>query len=218
MTEKKTNPFITSDIDIPNFTVPEQDFAFPAGLYVFAFGEIKGVFSEGNTFPEAVLHELWVLRYLGNEDMAADEKRIEVIDNFVRMGLRGVKLVERYPNPALKPTLAWRAKSFFSKFDCITDVPTGEMDEVTGKQFFTKVVDWKKVKAKYGVIFTAVVTYVESPKGGNYRNIDYKSIKPTGTFVPPEHMKLIEEKYEALRELENQSMPGKPASAEDLPF
>ena len=219
MAEKseKRNPFITTDIDIPNFTVPEQDISFPAGLYVFAFGGIKGVFSEDNTIPEAVLHELWVLRYLGNEDVSADEKRIEVNDTTVKMRLKGVKMVERYPNPALKPTLAWRAKAFFGKFNCITDVPTGEVDEITGKQFFTKVVDWKKVRAKYGAVFTALITYVESPKGSNYRNIEYKSIKVTDNYIPPEHMKLIEEKYQALQK-ENQSSVDTPADVDDLPF
>lgn len=213
------NPFAQPEPEIPNFGVPEQDFSFPAGLYVFAFGSIKGVFPENSSVPDAVLHELWALRYMGNEDKSADEKRINFVDGNPIMSTHGVKIVERYPNPSVKPTMAWRAKSFFSAFECLTEIPSGGPDVVTGNQKFEKVVDWKKVRQKYGTVFTARILYAEAKSGGNYRNIDYRSLKITGTSIPVEQMKAIETKYSGLKALEDAGKDVvKPAVVDDLPF
>lgn len=206
--------------DIPNFEVPEEELRFPEGFYLCALGGLKPLYSQNDPQElEAVTNDIWVLKFSGTTLNPANEMRIVIKDNNVVMGTHGVRIVERYPNPKIMPKLAWRMRAFFSKLDCITEreITVGEAKETK------REVDWKKVREKYGTVFRMNVIYQKGKNGKNYRNIDYESLELLGQSISADHMKMIEEKYSALRALEeSESSGGAPAETppglEDLPF
>lgn len=204
---------------IPNFDLPSDDIAFPDGRYLFALGAVRPVNGEDGSL-EAVLNDLWVIKYIGTEAQPANDVRIKVKEGKeVLMSQRGVRVVERYPLPTKLPKLAWRAKAFFAKFDSVVEQNTGKIDDY-GQPILKKQVDWSRVKTHYGQVFTANMAYVTGKAGKRYRNIDYETIELTGQKIPANEMELIEKRYEEKRKAEevtsaeSTAAPGLP----DLPF
>jgi len=201
---------------IPNFEVGDSGgFSFPEGAYYAAMGKLIPQYADEDDLhqnPIAVNHEIWILKRLDGDK---SEQRIDLRDGNVSMKTKGTKLVERYPNPSLKPNMKWRAAAFFTKFDCISEVPNGANPPL-------KVVDWAKVKQKYGIVFKMILAYSESKNqpGKKYRNIQYDSIEMIGSSITSEDMHKIERTYDMLKESEkvpDQSAPAQ-ISESDLPF
>lgn len=179
------------DIDIPPFEVDQiTSPAFPAGSYIGALGKIIPIFGDddipGKDAPIAVHNEIWVLKYLGVNGEVS-ETRITITDGNVIMSDRGVKIVERYPHPSRMPKLKWRASAFFSKFECIDEI--GEPP--------VKVVNWNKVREKYGTIFHFTVSYSGGKDGKRYRNV--RDVEVTSSRITVDDMKKIEQHYELIR-------------------
>lgn len=217
------------DSGLPNFRVPSEGVAFPEGYYVAVMGGVQPVYPKDqevakNTPPEAILHTMWILKYQGTEDNPQDDKRITLKDGKVNMGsIRGVKLIERYPNPTLKPKMAWRMKAFFDNFpDVMEEVSTGRTDP-NGKPVVERYVNWNKVKLLYGRVVRIKLVYVKDRTDPNksYRNIAYDDVEVFENVVPADDMKKIEGMFHALKsaeEQEKENPTAPPPDADDLPF
>ena len=216
--------------DIAPFDVTDSDQAFPAGNYLFALGGINAVYPKDNPEakdPDAVNSDVWALKYLGGSDNNAKPSvRITIKDGKVIMdSIRGVKIVERYPHPRLFPKMQFKASGFFSKFDgCIEEVEVGGFD-ASGDVKKKKIINWKKVQAKYGTVFQATLHYTKvRPKPGkkaddrSFRNFDYTTITPTAAVIPADDMRKIEEMYDSLKKQSEAQTTEAPPSASDLPF
>lgn len=217
-----------AEIEIPPFIAGDGAVSYPAGLYMGAIGRIRAVYPKDSdpriTPPEAVTSDLWIIKYLGTVDKPDSQLRIVVKDGkVITMSLRGTKIVERYPHPRIQPRMAWRASGFWSRFDCIEEIPsaTGGSPE--------KVVSWKKAQTKYGILFKFQIQYSKSTKGDgkSYRNIQYDDslISMAPMSINAGDMKLIEDEYERLKSLEKAtteagtvSAPPPGVSLDDLPF
>lgn len=214
--------------EIKPFETAEQEFAFPAGKYLCVLGNVRPVYPEGERgTPDAVLNDIYVTKYLGTTGEPKDEIRITFKDGkpiFVKGGTRGVKMIERYPNPAKLPALKWKAKAFFDKFEgCITVITSG-LDSAGDAKNAT-VVDWMKVRQKMGTVFKVDIVYGKGKGGKQYRNLDYESIVVSNTQVPLEDMKKIEALYEKTYKAEKDVAAGATSTVaapstdvEDLPF
>jgi hypothetical protein len=207
--------------DIQPFDVTESDSAYPAGRYLFALGGISAVYpkDEATSVADAVLNDIWVLKFLGNTDGAKPVIRITMKEGKPVMEFRGSKIVERYPNPSKQPNMSWKAAAFFSKFEgAIELIPLGTFD-ANGDMKTKKVVDWKKVAQKYGTVFSASIIYTKSKKDGKtYRNFDYETLTVTAQAIPVEDMKKIEQMYNSLKAQSKATVESAPEKVEDLPF
>lgn len=210
----------------PSWEVPDIDVSFPAGEYIFALGMVRPAYDKDadptTAVPVAVLNEIWVLKFLGTEEAPMQQERIISKDGQVTMGIRGTKMVERYPNPTISPGMAWRAKAFFSKFECISEKNFGAGD---AERKGVKVVDWGKVREKFGTIFRGKLVYKPSKSDPDkrYRNFDYESIVVTGHRLEFLDMCAIQDTYATLKAAEDAKKAAggtaeAPASADDLPF
>lgn len=209
------------DADIPPFEVDNVGVAFPEGMYLCALGKVTPLYHEGADprvdLPEAVTNDVWILKYMGTAEKKDDQQRILIKDGVVTLTTRGTKIVERYPNPHIKPNMKWRAAAFFSPFSCI--------DEITSTQGTPpqKVVSWAKVKQKYGTLFKMQLIY-SSQGEKRYRNIKYDTLSVMEQAISAEHMHQIEKRYDELKESEKASEStgsGSPPPAltdSDLPF
>lgn len=217
-----TNDFLGDSAEpiLPNWEVGDGTFAFPEGEYYGAIGKLAPQYAKDAdprvSEPTAVSHEIWILKTLGEKG----QQRINLKDGVVTMpSIKGVKLIEWYPNPRLKPNQKWKAAAFFGKFDCLSAVPSS-----TGEQP-VKVVDWAKVKQKYGLVFKFSIIYVAAKDGSGkkFRNINNETITPIGTVIPADDMHKIEAIYDTKRAAEKAEQSGDvvtPASLDetDLPF
>jgi hypothetical protein len=207
--------------DIQPFDVTESESAFPAGRYLFALGGIHAVYpkDEATSVADAVLNDIWVLKFLGNTDGDKPVIRIAMKDGKPIMEIRGSKISERYPNPAKMPNMSWKAAAFFSKFEgVIEQIPLGGFD-ANGDVKTKKVVDWKKVAQKYGTVFTASIVYSKSKKDGkSYRNFDYETLVVTAQAIPADDIRKIEEMYDSLKAQSKAHVEAAPEKVEDLPF
>ena len=213
---------VDSNTPLPNWDVPEGDFAFPEGWYICAFGAIKAIYPEDNpSIPDAVLHDIWVLKYRGTESKPEDVARIRIHDGRVTMNTKGTHLSERYPHPTKMPKMAWRARSFFAPFDCITEITLPSFD-AEGKPEKKKVVDWSKVQMAYGRLFRMRLAYSKAKEGNkSYRNIDYDSVEPLSEVITAGDMKIIEAQWDMMKKQEESTSGGSgapPVKADDLPF
>lgn len=217
-------PNYNPDFDVNSlgrWEAPDSEPAFSEGDYIFILGGIYPVHGEGSDTsqpPDAILNDLWVLKYVGPPDKTLNQTRVTIKDGVANLAPKGARMVERYPNPAQFPKIAWRAGAFFSHFDCMEEVDTGKKDP-DGKAIMKKFVDWKKVKLAYGTIFRASVVYRQGKEGKNYRNLDYESITLANQKVSPSDMKLIEDAYKAMREEKDVTSGAEaPPGVSDLPF
>jgi hypothetical protein len=216
----------TGEQDIQPFEVTDAEMSFPAGKYLFVIGKIKAMYSkEGDsTEPEAVTNDLWVVKYIGGTDNnAKPHMRITFKDGVPTLhGIKGVKLVERYPNPKIMPKMSWRASAFYSKFpNAIEEITLASFD-AEGNPKKKKVVVWKNIQAMYGLVFEASLVYKPNKdKSRTYRNFDYPTIVPSDNKIPADDMRKIEELYDALKkqdEAPSTSAPSAEDSLKDLPF
>ena len=99
--------------DIQPFEVTNAEMSYPPGRYLWALGKIKALYPQDSDSiePEAVTNDLWVVKYIGGTDNnAKPHMRITFKDGVPTLhGIKGVKLVERYPNPKIMPKMSWRA-------------------------------------------------------------------------------------------------------------
>jgi len=216
----------TGEQDIQPFEVTDAEMSFPAGKYLFAIGKIKAMYPKDSdsTEPEAVTADLWVIKYIGGTDNnAKPHMRITFKDGVPTLhGIKGVKLVERYPNPKIMPKMSWRASAFYSKFtNAIEEITLASFDS-EGNAKKKKVVVWKNIQAMYGLIFEASLVYKPNKdKSRTYRNFDYPTIVPGDSKIPADDMRKIEELYDALKkqdEAPSTSAPSADKELEALPF
>lgn len=212
---------------IEPFEVTDGEMSFPAGPYLFAIGKIKAMYpKEGDSKePEAVTNDIWVIKYIGDTDNnAKPHMRITFKDGVPTLhGIKGVKIVERYPNPKIMPKMSWRASAFFSKFPgAIEEITLASFDS-DGNPQKKKVVVWTKVQSMYGLVFSGNIVYKPNKdKTRNYRNFDYGTILVTDNKIPVDDMKKIEELYDSLKKEDEDSSKTSTPSAKDelekLPF
>jgi hypothetical protein len=199
--------------EIPNFYVPDTDAVFPAGLYICALGGLRSVRGkEDKSKVIAVLNDVWIIKYHGTEDSPADQLRISIKDGMVDMSERGAKMVERYPNPAEMPSMAWKSRAFFSHFDALVEDPKTK----------EKYVDWSRVAAQKGRVFQVSVVYNKS-KGKNYRNLEYDTLQLDSRKIAPADMQKIENHYADMMRERNKSKSDSTNTPDtkiddDLPF
>jgi len=213
-------------VDIQPFEVSDANVSFPAGKYLFVLGGIKAVYpKEGDSQePEAVTNDLWVIKFLGNPDDAIKpHTRITFKDGTpILDSVKGVKIVERYPNPKLMPKMSWRAKAFYSKFPTAIEEITLASFDSNGDAKKKKVVVWKNIQRMYGLVFEASLVYKPNKDSSRtYRNFDYQTINPTESKVPADDMKKIEELYDELKkqdEVTPSSAPTAESALSGLPF
>lgn len=222
---------ISDGFDIPNFDLPEKgDKVFPAGKYLCAFGRIKPVYMEGMTsgMPLAVIHDMWIVKYLGTEDKVESQTRIARDENNdVTMDTHhGTRVFERYPSPVENPKMAWKSRSFFEKFKCVDTTTLTEFKN-DGTPKTKTVVDWTKVQAAVGTLFTLEFIYNEGKvkngedagKTRNFRNIDYETIVVLDNKIPVESIKAMEVLWQKLKDAEDSGTTvAEPTSPDDLPF
>ena len=199
---------------IPNWEVPDEQTRFPEGYYLCALGKVFPIYKKDDpSIIEAVGNDVWIIQYEGTSLNPVKEIRITFKDGKLSMGAHGVRIVERYPNPNIMPTLAWRMRAFFNKFDVMNEVKSGDKT--------VKEIDWSKVGQKYGVVFRVAVVYQRGKNTKMYRNFDYETIEVLDQHVSVDQMKAIEERYASLKAQEDAAKNPSaqpPESASDLPF
>lgn len=199
---------------LPSWNIPDEEVRFPEGWYIFALGGVRALYNKEDVEAiDAMVNDLWVIKYNGTDLNPVSDVRILFKDGKLVMGAHGVRIVERYPNPSIMPKLAFRARAFFGKFDVFDEVKVGDRVQ--------KLVNWQKVASKYGTIFKAMVYYSKGKNGKSYRNLDYESLEVLDQRVTADQMKAIEERYASLKAQEDAS-EGKtveaPPGVDDLPF
>ena len=198
---------------LPSWNVPDEDVKFPEGWYIFALGGVRAVYNKDDPDSiDAMVNDLWVVKYVGTDLNPVSDVRIMFKDNKLTMGAHGVRIVERYPNPAFMPKLAFRARAFFAKFDVFDEVKTGDRTQ--------KMVSWQRVASKYGTIFKAMVFYNKGKNGKSYRNFDYEGLEVLDQRISADQMKAIEERYASLKAQEDNANTKveAPPGVSDLPF
>lgn len=212
-------------IDIPNFETGETKPAFPQGMYLFALGHIRPKFIANGSLVESVSQDIWVLRYDGEQIAGDKEWRIHFDENKVLTmpSHRGVKMMEFFPNPELKPNMKWKTSVFYKIFPNVFVDAAGQ---VPGNPKPVKQISWKLVTAKYGQCFSAEIgknSYKD--KEGNTKSsmqIIYDTMLLSQRVIPIEEMLRIEQKYEELKSQDSgtagsYSVP-ETAIDDDLPF
>jgi hypothetical protein len=208
-----------------NWDAGDQTQAYPNGDYIFALGKLKAQYKDTQTDksePSSIALEVWVIKFIGSSDTPA-QTRITIKDGKAMMsGTRGTKRIEFFPNPKFMPKMAWKASAFFSKFEgCIEEIVLASFDE-NGDPKKKKVVSWKTVQSKYGLVFQAGLKWTESKKDGKmYCNFDMKTFQASESKIPADDMKKIEELYDSLKKQDEAPATSAPTAEDalkDLPF
>jgi len=215
------SPNYNPDAAIPNsWEVPDKEPAFPEGNYLAVLGGIHPVTDDSGAVI-AVNSDIYILKYQGTDALPKDDVRVTIKEGKVMMAPKGSKLVERYPSPMKMPKMAWKARGFFSNFNCIAETETGRMLP-NGEKEKKSLIDWQLVKMAAGSVFRFSIAYNKGKDGKSYRNISYDSIQVLEQRVTAADLKKIEEEYELMRKAADVEAAGgeysAPPSADDLPF
>ena len=193
----------------------DSDIAFPNGRYVCILGKIHPKWNDEKGGIESVMQEVWVAKFLGTPDDPKNEPRIAIKNEEAKLKKRGIRHLEFFPSPVLRPNMAWKAKAFYGKLNALQEAPPNE----EGKR--PKLVNWHVVASQYGRIFLCNMVYKEW-KGRSFRNIDYDSIDLEDVrTISPDHMNLIEEEYKRMTEESKapEAKDTKPdTNLDDIPF
>lgn len=178
--------------NIPPFEATPEQPAFPEGNYTMVLGDITPEKeNEDSPVISAVLQDIWVMSYNGTTDNIVEDVRISTVTTeqgkSVKFNtLRGIRLVERFPNTTIRKDMVWKLHAFYSKFkDCLVTKEDGK-----------KSVVWDAVQNEIGRIFTVDLYYNTSKKNNKkYKNLKYDSICVTPSSLPASIVYEIENKY-----------------------
>lgn len=195
-----------------NWDLPEDTgVAFPEGRYVAILGRFHPKVEPQIGLISSVMQDVWMAKFIGSPTSPANEGRIAIDkDGKVTLRERGVKHLEFFPSPKLQENMAWKAKAFYSNFNCLQETPPNE-DNKRIKQ-----INWTTVAMQYGRVFICDIVYKEY-KGKTYRNMKYDTIELDDVrVVPPEHMVAIEEEYARMHDESNGGVAGYTAPSTNL--